>query len=46
MKMPEWDINNPVTIKAWEDASAAYANQVTGKVSAIVGSTLRPGNIW
>jgi hypothetical protein len=46
IKMPEWDINNPFSIKAWEDASAAYANQVSGKVRAVIGATLRPGNIW
>lgn len=46
IKMPEWDIKDPSTIKAWQDASAAYANQVSGKVCAVLGSMLRPGNIW
>ena len=44
--MPESDINNPNSIKAWEDISASYANQATGKVYAVVGNELRPGNIW
>jgi uncharacterized Zn-binding protein involved in type VI secretion len=44
--MPEWDFDNPQSIKAWEDVSAAYAKQVTGEVRAIVGEELRTGNIW
>ena len=28
------------------DVSAAYAKQVTGKVRAVVGTSLRKGNIW
>ncbi len=46
IKMPEWDINNPASIKTWEDVSAMYANQVSGEVRAVVGANLRPGNIW
>jgi hypothetical protein len=46
INMPEWDINNPNSIKAWEDVSATYANQVSGNVRAVVGSNLREGNIW
>lgn len=46
IKMPEWDINNPASVKAWEDISAEYASQVSGKVRAVVGAQLRPGNIW
>lgn len=46
IQMPEWDINNPASIKAWEDVSAAYANQVSGEVKAVIGSQLREGNIW
>lgn len=44
--MPEWDVSNSNSIKAWEDISASYANQVTGKVHAVVGNQLRPRNIW
>ena len=46
IKMPEWDINNSSSIKAWEDVSATYANNVSGNVRAVVGSNLREGNIW
>ena len=31
---------------AWDVASGAYAEQVSGKVYAVVGNKLRPGNIW
>lgn len=44
--MPEWDINNPKAIKAWEDVSATYAEQVSGEVRAVIGENLRPGNVW
>ncbi|WP_044174238.1 PAAR domain-containing protein [Phytobacter massiliensis] len=46
IKMPEWDFDNPQSIKAWEDVSAAYAKQVSGEIRAVVGEELRPGNIW
>jgi len=26
IQMPDWDTSNPASIKAWEDASATYAN--------------------
>lgn len=46
IEMPKWDFDVPDSIKAWEDASAAYAKQVSGDVRAIVGQKLRDGNIW
>ena len=44
--MPEWDFDNPDSLKAWDEASAAYAMQVSGEVHAVVGENLREGNIW
>jgi hypothetical protein len=44
--IPKWDFDNPVSVKAWEDASALYAEQVSGEISAVVGEKLRPDNIW
>lgn len=44
--MPEWDFNNPSSMDAWDMASAAYAEQVSGEVRAVVGAELRLGNIW
>lgn len=44
--MPEWDFNKPSSIDAWEEASNIYAEQVSGKIRAVVGNELRPGNIW
>lgn len=46
IKMPEWDFNNPQSMKMWEDVSASYANQVSGEVKAVIGNKLRPDNIW
>jgi len=45
-EMPEWDFNNPASMDAWDSASGAYAEQVSGEVRAVVGSELRPENIW
>ena len=44
--MPEWDFNNPSTMEAWDLVSAAYAEQVSGNIHAVVGAELREGNIW
>lgn len=44
--MPEWDFNNPSTMEAWDLTSAAYAEQVSGEIHAVIGAELRTGNIW
>jgi hypothetical protein len=44
--LPVWNRHDPVSVQFWEDASAAYAANARGEVTAIVGSSLRPGNIW
>ena len=46
INMPEWDMNNPASMEAWDLASAAYAEQVSGEVRAIIGTNLREGNTW
>ncbi|EAE9360978.1 transposase [Listeria monocytogenes] len=46
IEMPDWDFNNPESMKAWDLASGSYAEQVSGEVRAVVGSDLRKGNIW
>ena len=44
--MPTWDFSDPSSMDAWDMASAAYAEQVSGEVRAVVGTELRSGNIW
>ena len=44
--MPEWNIKDKPAIEAWELASAAYAEQVSGEVRAVVGKNLREDNVW
>ncbi|WP_294989962.1 hemagglutinin repeat-containing protein [uncultured Stenotrophomonas sp.] len=46
ISLPVWDSANPASIKAWQDVSAAYAQNASGTVRAVVGPNLRPGNIW
>ena len=44
--VPAWNRHDPESVRFWEEASAAYAENASGDVTAIVGSDLRPGNIW
>jgi len=47
IELPPWgDGTDPVVVKAWSNASAHYANGVSGDVRAVVGSSLREGNVW
>ncbi len=46
IEMPIWDEDDIASIEAWELASAAYADQVSGTVRAVVGKDLRKGNVW
>ncbi|HEX2355526.1 MAG TPA: hypothetical protein VHI50_03560, partial [Micromonosporaceae bacterium] len=46
IKLPTWDPSNPATVQAWKDASEAYAQGASGQVRAVVGTDLRPGNVW
>lgn len=44
--LPVWNRHDPVSVQFWEDASKAYAENTNGQVTAVIGSDLRPGNIW
>ncbi|WP_234814838.1 hypothetical protein [Mycolicibacterium porcinum] len=44
--LPAWNRHDPESVRFWEDASAAYAENASGEVTAVIGSDLRPGNIW
>ncbi len=44
--LPVWNQKDPESVRFWEDASAAFAENASGQVRAVVGSDLRPGNIW
>lgn len=44
--LPAWNRHDPESVRFWEDASAAYAENTRGEVTAVIGSDLRPGNIW
>jgi RHS repeat-associated protein len=44
--MPNWDANNPVHVKEWGKMSEAYAQGASGKVRGVIGTDLRPDNIW
>lgn len=44
--LPAWNRHDPESVRFWEDASAAYAQNARGNVTAVIGVDLRPGNIW
>ncbi|WP_445169202.1 WXG100-like domain-containing protein [Mycolicibacterium sp. Dal123E01] len=44
--LPDWNDYDPESVRFWEDASTAYADNASGVVRAVIGSSLRPGNIW
>jgi hypothetical protein len=46
IEMPPWDPTNPSAVRAWEEISAEYAANASGQVRAVIGQSLRPGNIW
>ena len=45
IKMPEWS-DDPIVQVKWGEISRVYAEQVEGEVRAVVGESLREGNIW
>ena len=46
IRLPKWDSNNLDSLKIWNEASATYANQVSGEVRAILGSNISPRSVW
>ncbi|AGZ49000.1 hypothetical protein B1T45_28275 [Mycobacterium kansasii] len=44
--VPGWDAAFPDTIRFWDEAARAYAENAAGTVTAIVGCDVRPDNIW
>ncbi|MFT3799078.1 hypothetical protein [Microbacterium sp.] len=44
--LPVWNEADSESVRFWTDASAAFAENANGTVHAVVGSDLRPGNIW
>lgn len=46
IQLPKWDPDNPEVVQVWKDASAAYADEASGTVRAVIGDSLRPGNVW
>jgi len=46
IKMPEWNPNDPNSIRAWETLSREYAKNASGTVRAVIGESTRPGSVW
>ncbi|MEZ5749075.1 MAG: hypothetical protein R3D83_04050 [Caenibius sp.] len=44
--MPEWDADNPASVKAWKDASRMFAEGAKGDVKVVLGDQVRPDGIW
>lgn len=43
---PKWSPDDPMADKWWSEVSRTYAENARGEVHAVIGSNLRPGNIW
>lgn len=43
--LPRWNRDDPEVLRFWEEASAAFAENASGEVRAVIGD-LRVGNIW
>lgn len=46
IQMPAWNAADPKVVQAWQTISAQYAEGASGTVRAVVGQSLRPGNVW
>ncbi|WP_421845684.1 hypothetical protein [Mycobacterium sp.] len=46
VKPPKWSFDDPSSQEWWSKVSGMYAENVQGEVHAVVGSNLRPGNVW
>lgn len=44
--MPVWDVSNPSSIVAWENASREFAQGASGSIRVLQGETLRTSSIW
>lgn len=44
--LPVWNRHDPESVRFWEEASAAFAENASREVTATIGRDLRPGNIW
>lgn len=43
---PKWSFDDSPSQEWWSEVSRIYASNAEGEVRAVVGSNLRPGNIW
>ena len=46
IELPRWDPKNPASLKAWDDASRAYAEGASGTVKAVLGDSIGPTSTW
>ncbi|MCV7101197.1 hypothetical protein [Mycobacterium palustre] len=46
VKPPKWSFDDPAAEQWWSQVSGMYAENTQGEVHAVIGSNLRPGNVW
>ncbi|CPW03017.1 Hypothetical protein ERS075662_02990 [Mycobacteroides abscessus] len=46
IKPPKWSPTDDYAQKWWDGTSQMYAESASGEVRAVIGSNLRPGNVW
>ncbi|QDU60785.1 hypothetical protein Pan216_16370 [Planctomycetes bacterium Pan216] len=46
LKEPNWNPNDPESIKKWKALSVDFSRGASGHVRVVLGNDLRPGNTW
>ncbi|WP_100459589.1 hypothetical protein [Mycobacteroides abscessus] len=46
IRPPKWSPTDSYAQKWWDGTSQMYAESASGEVRAVIGSNLRPGNVW
>lgn len=46
IKGPVWSFEDKASEEWWSQVSRIYAEKARGEVHAVIGSNLRPGNVW
>jgi hypothetical protein len=46
IKLPKFKFEDPASVKAWTDASRAFAEGARGEVRVVLGDSVNPSGIW
>jgi hypothetical protein len=46
LRLPRFNPSDPATVRAWEDASRAFAQGARGTVRVVLGDSVKPSSVW